>query len=85
MHNPTEVNRQGPDVGTQYRSGVWTTSDTQQKIAKEFIEALNASEIFNTPIATEIEPAMKFYLAEEGHQDYIENTGRTCHVTNPWN
>ena len=84
MHNPTEVNRQGPDIGSQYRSGVWTISGEQQKIANEFIKELTASEAFSEPIATQVEPAKTFYLAEEGHQDYIENTGRSCHVTNPW-
>ena len=84
MHNPTEVNRQGPDVGSQNRSGNWTTSDKQEKLANVFVDSLNKSEAFKAPIATEVEPAMKFYLAEDGHQDYIENTGRACHVTNPW-
>ena len=84
MHDPTQVDRQGPDVGSQYRSGVWTTSDKQQKVATECIKELVESKTFSGPIATQIEPAEKFYLAEEGHQDYIENTGRTCHVTNPW-
>lgn len=84
MHDPTEVNRQGPDVGTQYRSGVWTTSDAQLKTATNFIKELTAKNIFDAPIATQVEPAEKFYIAEEGHQDYIENTGKTCHVANPW-
>ncbi len=84
MHNPTEVNRQGPDVGSQYRSGVWTTSGEQQKAATAFIKELTNQKKFNAPIATQVEPAKTFYLAEEGHQDYIENTGRSCHVTNPW-
>ena len=85
MHDPTQVNRQGPDVGSQYRSGVWTTSDDQHKIAIAFIKELTAKNAFDTPIATQVESAKQFYLAEEGHQDYIENTGRACHVTNPWN
>jgi len=84
MHNPTEIDRQGPDIGTQYRSGVWTTSEAQQKTATEFIKGLTANNTFGAPIATQVEPAKKFYIAEEGHQDYIENTGRACHVTNPW-
>ena len=84
MHNPTEVNRQGPDVGSQYRSGVWTTSDEQQKSASEFIKDLTESKTYKNPIATQIETAEKFYIAEEKHQDYIENTGRTCHINNPW-
>ena len=84
MHNPTQVNRQGPDIGSQYRSGVWTTSNEQQEIASTFVKKLNDSKLFDQPLATEVGPAMEFYLAEEGHQDYIETTGRTCHVTNPW-
>jgi peptide methionine sulfoxide reductase msrA/msrB len=84
MHNPTEVNRQGPDVGSQYRSGVWTTSDDQHKLATNFIKELTEEKTFDAPIATQIEPAKTFYLAEEAHQDYIENNGSTCHVTNPW-
>ena len=85
MHNPTEVNRQGPDVGSQYRSGVWTTSDEQQQIATAFVKELSDKKAFDAPIATQVEPAKTFFLAEEGHQDYIENTGRACHVANPWN
>jgi len=84
MHNPTQINRQGPDIGSQYRSGIWTTSEEQQKIASAFVKKLNDSKQFDQPLATEVEPAMEFFLAEDGHQDYIENTGRACHVTNPW-
>ncbi|MDP7005862.1 MAG: bifunctional methionine sulfoxide reductase B/A protein [Phycisphaerales bacterium] len=84
MHDPTEVNRQGPDIGSQYRSGVWITSEDQQKAAVDFIKELAASKAFDKPIVTQVEPAEKFYLAEDGHQDYIEKTGRACHVTNPW-
>ncbi|MDP7009357.1 MAG: bifunctional methionine sulfoxide reductase B/A protein [Phycisphaerales bacterium] len=84
MHDPTQIDRQGPDIGSQYRSGVWTTSDEQQNIAVEFIKELSESDKYDAPIATQIEPAKTFYLAEEAHQDYIETTGRTCHVTNPW-
>ena len=81
MHDPTQLDRQGPDVGSQYRSGVWTTSEEQNRIAKEFIQNLSSDK----PIVTQVEPAKNFYIAEKGHQDYIENTGRTCHVANPWN
>jgi len=84
MHDPTQVNRQGPDHGSQYRSGIWTTSDEQQHIASTYVKELSDSNSYKKPIATEVESAKKFYLAEEGHQDYIENTGRPCHVTNPW-
>jgi len=84
MHNPTEVNRQGPDVGTQYRSGIWTTSDAQAKDAQAAIDAANASGKYAAPIATQVQPARTFHPAETYHQDYIARTGRACHVTNPW-
>jgi|MDTC01.2.fsa_nt_gb peptide methionine sulfoxide reductase msrA/msrB len=84
MHDPTQVDRQGPDIGSQYRSGVWTTSDEQAKIVDAYIKELTESNEYDVPIATQIESAKTFYLAEEGHQDYIETTGRACHVTNPW-
>jgi peptide-methionine (S)-S-oxide reductase len=84
MHDPTQVNRQGPDVGSQYRSGIWTTSAKQNTIANAFIKELGKSKNLHAPVATQVEPAKKFYLAEDGHQDYIETTGRTCHVANPW-
>jgi len=84
MHDPTQVNRQGPDKGTQYRSGIWTTSKQQLQSAKAYVQELSDSGAVTRPIATEIEPAKTFYIAEDMHQDYIENTGRACHVTNPW-
>lgn len=84
MHDPTQLNRQGPDRGTQYRSGVYTTSEQQLAQARAFVEALNASDSFKGRVVTEVEPADTFYPAEDYHQDYIETTGRTCHVTNPW-
>ena len=84
MHDPTQVNRQGPDKGTQYRSGIWTTSKQQLQSAKAYVQELSDSGAVTRPIATEIEPAKTFYIAEDIHQDYIENTGRACHVTNPW-
>ncbi len=84
MHDPTQVNRQGPDVGSQYRSGVWTTSDKQQQITTAFLHEITESNKFDKPIVTEVESAKIFYLAEDDHQNYIENTGRTCHVGNPW-
>ncbi len=84
MHDPTEVNRQGPDIGTQYRSGIWTTSDEQAATAQEAIEAVNASGKHPTPVATEVAPAKTFHPAETYHQDYVARTGRACHVVNPW-
>lgn len=84
MHDPTQLNRQGPDVGDQYRSGIWTTSPEQQRQAEAFIRELKESGRYRAPIVTQVEPARTFYPAEEYHQDYIEKTGRACHVKNPW-
>ncbi|MEE2819730.1 MAG: bifunctional methionine sulfoxide reductase B/A protein [Planctomycetota bacterium] len=84
MHDPTQLNRQGPDVGTQYRSGIFTTSQSQLDLAKACIEKLTADKTYEKPIVTEVETADTFYPAEDGHQDYIERTGRACHVSNPW-
>ena len=84
MHDPTQKDRQGPDVGSQYRSGIYVTSDAQLKAARDFKAKLDLSGVFRKPIATEIEPAEKFWSAEDYHQDYIVKTGRACHVRNPW-
>ncbi len=85
MHDPTQLNRQGPDEGEQYRSGIWTTSEAQQREAEAFVRELQASPAYkNRKIVTQIEPAKAFYAAEEYHQDYIVKTGRACHVKNPW-
>lgn len=84
MHDPTQVNRQGPDSGTQYRSAVFCTSPEQLAQAKEFVAKLEQSKRFSKPIATKIELAKKFFPAEEYHQDYVETTGRACHTGNPW-
>jgi peptide methionine sulfoxide reductase msrA/msrB len=85
MHDPTELDRQGPDVGTQYRSGIWTASEEQQREAEAFLRELAAAKRFgDRPIVTQVEPAKTFWEAEDYHQDYIVNTGRACHVKNPW-
>ena len=84
MHDPTEVDRQGPDVGTQYRSGIWTTSSEQEAIARAAIADLEASGTLAGPVATQVEPAEKFHAAERYHQNYVARTGRACHITNPW-
>jgi peptide-methionine (S)-S-oxide reductase len=72
-HDPTTLNRQGPDVGTQYRSGVFYHDDEQQRIAREVIAKLNAARAFPGPIVTEVTPASIFYPAEKYHQDYFAN------------
>jgi peptide-methionine (S)-S-oxide reductase len=70
-HDPTELNRQGPDVGTQYRSAIFPLSPEQARIAKEYIAQLNRARVFNAAIVTRIEPDKVFYPAEGYHQDYL--------------
>ena len=84
MHDPTQLNRQGPDVGPQYRSGIWYASDTQKETAHAYIARLEAEKRFPRAIVTQVEAAKTFYDAEGYHQDYIARTGRPCHVQNPW-
>jgi peptide methionine sulfoxide reductase msrA/msrB len=84
MHDPTQLDRQGPDVGTQYRSGVWYVNDEQRRQAEEYIRELTASGRYPRPIVTQLEAARTFWPAEEYHQDYIATTGAACHVANPW-
>jgi peptide-methionine (S)-S-oxide reductase len=80
-HNPTQVNRQGPDVGSQYRSVIFVYSPEQEAAAKASKEKLAASGKFKQPIATAIEPAREFYKAEEYHQKYLFKRGLgSCHV-----
>lgn len=71
-HNPTTKDRQGPDVGSQYRSAIFYHSEDQRAIAEAFIEELANSEAYDDPIVTEVEPLDTFYEAEEYHQDYYE-------------
>jgi peptide-methionine (S)-S-oxide reductase len=79
MHDPTQVNRQGPDVGDQYRSVIFTHSAEQRAMAEASRERAQAG--FDRPIATQIEPAGVFYPAEDYHQDYYAKTGKEpyCH------
>lgn len=81
MHDPTQMNRQGPDVGSQYRSVVFTYGDDQAKVAEETKKALNESGKLRRPIATVVEPAPTFYRAEEYHQRWYEKKGgASCHI-----
>jgi peptide-methionine (S)-S-oxide reductase len=81
LHDPTTVNRQGPDVGTQYRSAIFFHSPQQEQQARAFKAKLEAAKTFPRPIATEIAPAAPFYRAEEYHQRYLEKRGlATCHI-----
>ncbi len=70
-HDPTELNRQGPDTGTQYRSAIFYTSDEQQKIAQSTIQQLTTAHKFSVPIVTQVVPLQQFYPAEEYHQNYL--------------
>jgi peptide-methionine (S)-S-oxide reductase len=80
MHDPTQVNRQGPDFGSQYRTAIFFHTPEQEATAKKVKAELNASGKFKKPIATEITAAGTFYRAEEYHQKYLEKRGATsCH------
>ena len=80
MHDPTQVNRQGPDFGSQYRTAIFFHTPEQEATAKKVKAELNASGKFKRPIATEISAAGPFYRAEEYHQKYLEKRGATsCH------
>ena len=70
-HDPTELNRQGPDEGTQYRSAIFPTSEAQARVAKGYIAELNAAHAFASPVVTAIEPGKTFYRAEGYHQDFL--------------
>jgi peptide-methionine (S)-S-oxide reductase len=78
-HNPTELNRQGPDSGTQYRSAIFTTSDEQKKVAEAYIAQLDATKVYGKPIVTKVGPLQGFYPAEAYHQDYL-----TLHPNQPY-
>ena len=72
MHDPTTINRQGNDAGSQYRSAIFYHDDEQKKEAEAFVKKVNASHAWKAPIATEVAPAKKFWLAEDYHQHYLE-------------
>ncbi|HEY6124349.1 MAG TPA: peptide-methionine (S)-S-oxide reductase MsrA [Steroidobacteraceae bacterium] len=78
-HDPTQLNRQGPDTGTQYRSAIFYTSDTQKKIAQDYIAQLDKGRLFPRQIVTRVDPLKQFYEAESYHQDYLLN-----HPSNPY-
>ena len=80
VHDPTQVNRQGPDFGTQYRTAIFVHSPEQEAAAKKSLKALEASGRLRRPIATEITSASTFYRAEEYHQKYLQKRGAaSCH------
>jgi len=79
LHDPTQVNRQGPDFGTQYRSIIFAHNDQQFREARSRVAELNASGTYRNPIATQVVPAGTFWKAEEYHQRYLDNN-----MTNPY-
>jgi peptide-methionine (S)-S-oxide reductase len=81
MHNPTQLNRQGPDIGTQYRSVIFAQSPEQRRVAEERKAAASASGRYKSPIVTTIEDAVPFWRAEDYHQRYFEKNGGSCHVS----
>ena len=81
MHDPTTLNRQGPDVGTQYRSAIFYHDDAQKETAEKSKAQVEASGKFRRPIVTEITPTSTFYIAEDYHQQYLEKRGMaSCHT-----
>lgn len=77
VHDPTTLNRQGADVGTQYRSVIFYHDDAQRAVAEELIAEINAAKIWNAPVVTEVTPFEKFYVAEDYHQEYFSrNAGQ---------
>ncbi len=79
VNNPTELNRQGPDRGPQYRSAIFTTSDSQRRGARAYIDQLQDLRIYADPIVTHVQPLPVFYPAEAYHQDYVAR-----HPTQPY-
>jgi peptide-methionine (S)-S-oxide reductase len=82
-HDPTQLNRQGPDEGTQYRSAIFYSSDEQKRVAEAYIQQLNQARAFKRPIVTQVTPLSAFYAAEDYHQDFIaHNPGNPYVVYN---
>ena len=79
VHDPTQLNRQGPDVGSHYRSAIFAANDEQKKVAEAYIAQLNAAKVYRKPIVTKIGPLEAFYPAEAYHQDYM-----TLHPNQPY-
>ena len=77
VHDPTTLNRQGNDVGTQYRSAIFYHSPEQKQIADEVIAEVDAKKIWSKPIVTEVTPAVTFFIAENYHQEYFARTGNS--------
>ena len=81
VHDPTQLNRQGPDVGSQYRSIVLSHDDEQRQVAENYVEALDEEGGYDDDVVTEVEPLETFYRAEEKHQDYFEKNPTDAYCT----
>jgi len=79
-HDPTQLNRQGPDTGSQYRSLILFTSEEQRRIAQAYIAQLDAAKVYSRPIVTKVEPFQAFYTAESYHQDYLKNNSSNPYI-----
>ena len=73
LHNPTQLNRQGNDIGTQYRSEIFTHSEEQAAIAESMINKINQQQLFEQDVVTKVNPAVTFYCGEDYHQEYFKN------------
>jgi peptide-methionine (S)-S-oxide reductase len=80
VHDPTELNRQGPDEGTQYRSAIFPTNAEQANVARAYIAQLDQAHVFRKPIVTRIEPGRAFYPAEAYHQDFLTRNPRYPYI-----
>jgi peptide-methionine (S)-S-oxide reductase len=80
VHDPTELNRQGPDEGTQYRSEIFYTTEEQKHVAEAYIQQLTAAKVFPKPIVTKVAPLQAFYRAEEYHQDFVAHNPHQGYV-----
>ncbi len=82
VHNPTTLNQQGNDMGTSYRSAIFYANEEEKKAGEDFINIVNKSKRWKDPVVTTLEPLVKFYKAEDYHQDYLEKNpgGYTCHA-----
>lgn len=81
LHNPTQVDRQGPDVGSQYRSVIFCHDDAQRRTAEAVRDEMNTGGRFKAPIATSVEPAGAFWPAEDYHQQYLAKQGGSCSIS----
>jgi peptide-methionine (S)-S-oxide reductase len=79
-HDPTQLNRQGPDSGTQYRSAIFPANEDQARTARAYVEQLDKAHAFKSPIATRIEPGRRFFPAESYHQDYLARNPRQPYI-----